>query len=149
MFRSTGLGLGRVLLWLPLSLAAVLAPLDVSAQAEPTIKAIEIRPVGPRSVADDLVRANIRVKAGDPYSKLNIDDDVRNLYATGYFFNIRVSASVTRCGSTAGTLVPMRKNSTCLIARSRESSHSRLSSERSSGSPPEINTSRMVGVRSM
>src|SRR4030095_16306172 len=39
----------------------------------------------------DLVRANLRVKVGDPYSKLNIDDDVRNLYGTGYFFNIRVS----------------------------------------------------------
>jgi outer membrane protein insertion porin family len=91
MFRSTGLGLGRVLLWLPLSLAAALAPLAATAQVEPKIKTIEIRPVGPRSVADDLVRANIRVKTGDPYSKLNIDDDVRNLYATGFFFNIRVT----------------------------------------------------------
>lgn len=51
--------------------------------------------MGPRAVSDDLVRANIRVKAGDPYSKLNIDDDVRNLYATGYFFNIRVTQAIT------------------------------------------------------
>lgn len=58
---------------------------------EPAIRSIEVRHVGPRAVSDQLVLANIRVKEGDRYSKLNIDDDVRNLYATGYFYNIRVT----------------------------------------------------------
>ncbi len=87
----------RAVFCLPLFLAAALLPFAVRAQpaappaAEPVLKSIEVRHVGPRAVSDDLVRANIRVKTGDPYSKLNIDDDVRNLYATGYFFNIRVT----------------------------------------------------------
>lgn len=85
---------GSFLLCLPLCLAAALAPFPAFPQAvEPSIKGIEVRHIGPRSVSDDLVRANIRVKTGDPYSKLNIDDDVRNLYATGYFFNIQVVES--------------------------------------------------------
>ncbi len=81
-------------LWVPLCLTVALIPLPSLGQAgEPAIKAIEIRHVGPRSVSDDLVRANIRVKSGDPYSKVNIDDDVRNLYSTGFFFNIQVVES--------------------------------------------------------
>jgi len=93
MFLRSWLGHCWLLLCLPLSLAAVLFPLASKAQAPPNVQitSIEIRHVGPRSVSDDLVRANIRVKTGDPYSKLNIDDDVRNLFGTGYFFNIRVT----------------------------------------------------------
>ena len=62
-----------------------------------------IRHVGPPAVSDELVRANIRVKEGDSYegatgeSELNshIADDVRNLYTTGYFYNIRVGQQFT------------------------------------------------------
>ncbi len=95
MFLRRLLGHCWLLRCLPLALAAVLFPFSAAAQAPPDVKivSIEIRPVGPRSVSDDLVRANIRVKVGDPYSKLNIDDDVRNLFGTGFFFNIRVSES--------------------------------------------------------
>jgi outer membrane protein insertion porin family len=83
---------------LPLCLAAAFISFSASSQevvAAPRVQTIEIRHVGPRAVSDDLVRANIRVKPGDPYSKLNVDDDVRNLYATGFFYNIRVSQTVT------------------------------------------------------
>ena len=44
---------------------------------------IEIKHVGPPSVSDDLIRANIRVKPGDPYLRATVDEDVRTLYATG------------------------------------------------------------------
>ncbi|MBL9136764.1 MAG: outer membrane protein assembly factor BamA [Verrucomicrobiales bacterium] len=91
MFLRSWLGRCCILFCLPLCLAAALIPLPAGAQGQPTVKEIAVMHVGPRSVSDDLVRANIRVKAGDPYSKLNIDEDVRNLYATGYFFNIRVT----------------------------------------------------------
>ncbi len=93
MFPRSWLGHCWLLLGLPLLLAVVLIPFSSEAQAPPNVKivSIEIQHVGPRSVSDDLVRANIRVKTGDPYSKLNIDDDVRNLFGTGYFFNIRVT----------------------------------------------------------
>lgn len=100
MFLRRWLGHCWLLRCLPLSLAAVLLPFSSGAQAPPSINitSIEIRHVGPRSVSDELIRANIRVKVGDPYSKLNIDDDVRNLFGTGYFFNIRVTETAENDG---------------------------------------------------
>ncbi|HVV02295.1 MAG TPA: outer membrane protein assembly factor BamA [Verrucomicrobiae bacterium] len=59
--------------------------------APPRISKVEIRHVGPATVSDALIRANIKVKAGDPYLAQAIDDDVKNLYATGFFYNIEVS----------------------------------------------------------
>ena len=41
-------------------------------------------------MSDPLVRANIRVKEGDPFNRYSMDDDVRNLYATGHFLQVRV-----------------------------------------------------------
>jgi outer membrane protein insertion porin family len=61
----------------------------------PKVSKIEIKHVGPQEVSDELIRANIRVKVGDPYLRLAVDDDVRNLYATGQFYNIRVTEDVT------------------------------------------------------
>jgi len=55
------------------------------------IAKINIKHVGPQEVSDELIRANIRVRVGDPYLRLAVDDDVRNLYATGQFYNIRVT----------------------------------------------------------
>src|SRR5688572_8337623 len=81
-----------------LALACCFLALSLYSQAPVRIQKIEISHVGPRAVSDDLVRANIRIKPGDPYSKLNVDDDVRNLYATGYFYNIRVSEQLTNEG---------------------------------------------------
>ncbi|HWH71735.1 MAG TPA: POTRA domain-containing protein, partial [Candidatus Sulfotelmatobacter sp.] len=56
---------------------------------------VDIKHVGPASVSDSLIRANIRVKPGDSYLPGTVDEDVRNLYATGLFYNIRVSADTT------------------------------------------------------
>ncbi len=55
------------------------------------IAKIQIQHIGPISVSDELIRANIRAKPGDPYLPAAIDDDIRNLYATGLFYNVRVS----------------------------------------------------------
>jgi outer membrane protein insertion porin family len=60
------------------------------AQSPSQVKTVELRQVGPQSVSEPLVRANIRVKPGDNFSRLAVDDDVRNLYNTGYFYNIRI-----------------------------------------------------------
>ncbi len=59
--------------------------------AQLQISTIAVTNVGPQAVSESLVRANIRVKEGDVYSRAAIDDDVRNLYATGFFYNIRVT----------------------------------------------------------
>lgn len=56
------------------------------------IARVEIQHVGPANVADDLIRANIHVRSGDAYLPGTVDEDIRNLYATGLFYNIRVSS---------------------------------------------------------
>src|ERR1044071_1470337 len=58
--------------------------------AQQKIQKIEIRHVGPPAASDELIRANIRVKVGDTYTRTGVDDDVRTLYSTGLFYNIRV-----------------------------------------------------------
>lgn len=58
--------------------------------AQQQVESIEIRHLGPPAASDELIRANIRVKVGDSYTRTGVDDDVRTLYATGLFRNIRV-----------------------------------------------------------
>lgn len=70
---------------------------------------IAIEHVGPVSVSDDLIRANIRVKPGDPYQPAAVDDDVRNLYATGLFYNVRIKADRGSDGSLTLTYVVQPK----------------------------------------
>ena len=59
--------------------------------AQAPVAKIIVTNVGPEAVSESLVQANIRVKVGDPYNRLAVDDDVRSLYGTGYFYNIRVT----------------------------------------------------------
>src|SRR5437660_12342651 len=75
-------------------LAPGLGPL-LSAQTGQIVEKIEIRHVGPPAVSDDLVRANIHVKVGDPYNPNATTEDIRALKATGYFYNIQVTAEQT------------------------------------------------------
>src|SRR5256885_9806131 len=68
------------------------------AQQGPPVAKIEIQHIGPPAVSEDLIRANIRVRVGEPYSRQAVDDGVRNLYTTGYFFQIRVADEITPQG---------------------------------------------------
>jgi outer membrane protein insertion porin family len=80
-------------------LLLVLACLPAMAQnSSLKVSKIEIKHIGPQSVSDDLIRANIRVKPGDPYLRAAIDEDVRTLYATGQFYDIRVTDQNTPDG---------------------------------------------------
>lgn len=82
--------------WSCLVLFALLAP--AYAQFSPKVARIDVKHVGPQSVSDDLIRANIRVKPGDTYIRAAVDDDVRNLYSTGFFYNIRVTDDIEPSG---------------------------------------------------
>jgi outer membrane protein insertion porin family len=70
------------------------------AQAPPQIPVakIIITNIGPQVASESLVRANIRVREGEPYVRAAVDDDVRNLMKTGYFLNVRVTDEVTANG---------------------------------------------------
>jgi outer membrane protein insertion porin family len=84
--------------WLLIALLALSGWLSLSAQTGPVIEKIEINHVGPPAVSDDLVRANLHVKAGDRYTPLATDDDIAALKATGYFLNVRVAVDRTDSG---------------------------------------------------
>ena len=80
-----------------LALAILALPLAPAQEAN-KIKSIAIVHEGPPAVSDELIRANIRVKIGDPFSQNPIDDDIRNLYETGYFHNIYTRSTLSPDG---------------------------------------------------
>src|SRR4029079_11944073 len=55
-----------------------------------TITSIDVRYVGPETVAKDRVLANMRTKVGQPYSETTVEDDIRTLYETGKIQNVRI-----------------------------------------------------------
>jgi len=68
----------------------LLAGPPVQAQDGSDVYKVSIRHVGPPAVSDSLILANIRIEVGSTFNRNSIDDDVRNLYATGYFYVIQV-----------------------------------------------------------
>jgi outer membrane protein insertion porin family len=54
------------------------------------VKDIEIEFAGAQSVDRSLILSNMRTTIGQPYSAAAIQEDVRNLYATGQFVNLRI-----------------------------------------------------------
>jgi outer membrane protein insertion porin family len=76
----------------------VLLAVMLSAHAQVKVSAIEIKHVGPAAANDQLVKATIRVKVGQNFIRTAVDDDVRNLYLTGFFHDIRVTEEATTEG---------------------------------------------------
>jgi outer membrane protein assembly factor BamA len=60
------------------------------AQSGTEVYKVTIRHVGPPAVSDSLILANIRIEVGSTYNRTAIDDDLQNLLATGYFYNVNV-----------------------------------------------------------
>jgi outer membrane protein insertion porin family len=56
----------------------------------PTVRSIDIQYAGPASVSRERIIANMRTRVGRPYSQQAVEDDVRSLYATGNFENVRI-----------------------------------------------------------
>jgi outer membrane protein insertion porin family len=69
---------------------AVPASAQVLAGPQLKVLSIIVSNVGPQTVGEALVRANIRIKEGDIYNRNSVDDDVRNLYTTGFFLTVQV-----------------------------------------------------------
>lgn len=64
---------------------------NANVQQGPTVKEIQIDYVGPKSVNRSVILSNMRTTIGQPYSPAAVEEDVRNLYATGYFTNLRIT----------------------------------------------------------
>jgi beta-lactamase regulating signal transducer with metallopeptidase domain len=61
---------------------------------------IVIHHIGPTAVSDERIKAKIGAKVGAPIAPADVDSDVRNLYATGLFHNIRVTQERSAEGTT-------------------------------------------------
>jgi outer membrane protein insertion porin family len=61
-------------------------------QGPPIIRSIEIQYVGPQTLSKERVTAQIRTKAGQPYSESLAEQDIRGLYATNMVQNVRMFA---------------------------------------------------------
>jgi len=59
-------------------------------QAAPIVRDIEIQFAGPSNLSRERILANMRTKIGKPYSDTVVEDDIRNLYATGNVANVRI-----------------------------------------------------------
>jgi outer membrane protein insertion porin family len=73
--------------------------------AGPKIDRVDVKYVGPASVSEQFIRANIRVKAGDIYHPNLTQDDVHSLYGTGQFYNVRVAVDQADDGGVALTYI--------------------------------------------
>ena len=71
---------------------ALLAPLPIQAQGGEgiRIRAIEVQYTGPETITRERILAQMRTKVGQNYSSGIVEDDIRNLYATGQLQNVRI-----------------------------------------------------------
>jgi len=72
------------------------------------ISRVDIKFIGPASVSEALIRDNIKLQAGGMYIPGGTADDVHSLYATGQFYNIRVSVDQADDGVIITYLVQVR-----------------------------------------
>jgi outer membrane protein insertion porin family len=81
------------------------AQLAWSQASGPKIDRVDIKYVGPASVSEQFIRANVRVKAGDIYHPNLTQDDVHSLYGTGQFYNVRVAVDQADDGGVVLTYI--------------------------------------------
>ncbi len=63
---------------------------EAFASQGPLVKEIDVEFAGAKSVDKAVILSNMRTTVGQPYSPMAIQEDVRNLYATGLFVNLRI-----------------------------------------------------------
>ena len=56
----------------------------------PIVRNINIEYIGPHTVAKAVILSNMRTTVGEVYSAASVEEDVRNLYATGFFTNLAI-----------------------------------------------------------
>jgi outer membrane protein insertion porin family len=81
---------GALLLFLAVAVVSSCSWAQDAADEEDIVRNIEIRFVGPETVNRSIIMANIQTAVGKPRSRDVIEQDVRNLINTGYFFDVRV-----------------------------------------------------------
>jgi len=78
-------------LWLTAAVCLIIILISSStllAQVAPLVTAMEIK--GNKKIEEDSIRAKIRSRVEDPFSHETIQEDIKTLYTTGYFDDVRV-----------------------------------------------------------
>jgi outer membrane protein insertion porin family len=73
--------------------------------AGPKIDRVDIKYVGPATISEQFIRSNIRVKPGSVYRPNATAVDINALYATGQFYNIRVTVDQAQDGGMVLTYI--------------------------------------------
>src|SRR6266436_5654955 len=86
-----------IAIWIA-SLCALFATVLARAQAPqsapgpPIIRSIDVEYTGPATISRERILAQMRTKAGQPYSNEVVQEDIKALYKTGYIRNVRIFA---------------------------------------------------------
>jgi outer membrane protein insertion porin family len=71
-------------------IARAQSPPDVAHPAPPVVRSIDVQYTGPATISRARVLAQMRTKIGLPYSDVVAEEDIRGLYNTGQFQNVRI-----------------------------------------------------------
>ena len=85
----------RLLLRVALALFTILLTVPRShgqqqAPVAPIVRSIDVQFAGAAKISKEKILANMRTRVGRPYSEAVVEDDIRNLYATGNVSNVRI-----------------------------------------------------------
>jgi len=81
------------------------APVAWPQMAGTKIDRVDIKYAGPATVSEQFIRSHIRTKAGEIYRANVTEDDIKALYATEQFYNIRVTLDQAGDGGVVLTYV--------------------------------------------
>ena len=95
--------------WMVLTTICVVAQ-EPAQQGPPIIKSIDVQYVGPQTISKERVKAQIRTRAGQPYSENLAEEDIRALYATGAVQNVRIFAQPEGDGVKVIVVLQTRSN---------------------------------------
>ena len=98
----------RGLLAILFLLAAWLPAASAQMFTGPIVRDIEIQYVGPETISRERIMANLATSVGQPFSQLNVEQDLRALYATGLISNVRIFAEPFEDGAKVTVLVQGR-----------------------------------------
>jgi len=68
------------------------------APSAPIVRAIEVQYAGASTVSKEKILANMRTRVGRPYAEQVVEEDIRNLYATGNISNVRIFGEQVKDG---------------------------------------------------
>jgi outer membrane protein insertion porin family len=71
-------------------IARAQSPPDTAHQGAPIVRSIDVQYTGPATISRARVLAQVRTKIGLPFSDTVAEDDIRTLYNTGQFQNVRI-----------------------------------------------------------